>query len=233
MRTAWDLSWGFTTDPRMAENEYDYLEQALPGFSKGRLIVKAAGDSIDPLRFKGTKFDFYRFANRFRLATAFRSMELEGFSSETADGYASLTRVLFAWSAFEGYAELANDPIPPYPALFSNYPKSRIHQLAHLCRKQDPENRLGEFLKEHSQSGYQLSFLEKFQKGNDLAVLTHAACVRHIFVHGRLTAHPNKLAAENLTVICNALAQFLIDFIRSDFDGRVQFADAMSGFSEV
>jgi len=41
----------------MAENEYEYLEQALPGFSQARLIVKAAGDSIRPLGFKGSKFE--------------------------------------------------------------------------------------------------------------------------------------------------------------------------------
>jgi hypothetical protein len=41
----------------MAENEYEYLEQALPGFTKARLIVKAAGDSIRPLGFKGSKFE--------------------------------------------------------------------------------------------------------------------------------------------------------------------------------
>jgi len=217
----------------MPETEYDYLELALPGFSKARLIIKGAGDSIRHLGFKGSKFDFYRFANRFRLAHSFRGMNLDGFSPETSDGYASLTRVLFAWSAFEGYAELANDPAPPYPALFSYHPKHHIKDLARVCREQDPENRLGVFLKEHSQSGYQVSFLEKFQKGHDLSVLTHAACVRHIFVHGRLTAHPNGLPAQNLTTICNALAQFLIDFMRVDFDRRVQLADAMSGFENL
>jgi hypothetical protein len=41
----------------MSEKEYDYLEQALPGFSKARLMVKAAGDSIRPLGFKGSKFE--------------------------------------------------------------------------------------------------------------------------------------------------------------------------------
>jgi len=217
----------------MPETEYDYLEQALPGFSKARLIIKGAGDSVCPLRFTGSKFDFYRFANRFRLAYSFRGMNLDGFSPETSDGYASLTRVLFAWSAFEGYAELANDPIPPYPALFSYHPKHHIRDLARICREEDPENKLGVFLKEHSQSDYQVNFLERFQKGHDLAVLTHAACVRHIFVHGRLTAHPNGLPAQNLTTICNALAQFLIDFMRDDFDRRVQLADAMSGFDNL
>jgi hypothetical protein len=59
----------------------------------------------------------------------------------------------------------------------------------------------------------------------DLAVLTHAACIRHIFAHGRLTAHPNGLPAENMTAICDALSSFITDFIRSDFHRMVQLAD--------
>lgn len=214
----------------MAENEYEYLEQALPGFSKARLIVKAAGDSTRPLGFKGSKFDFYRFANRFRLATSFRGMDLEGFTPETAMGYGALTRVFFSWSAFEGYTELADDPAPPYRSLFAHHPRHHIRDLAKFCREQDPQNLLGEFLKEYSQSGYQVAFLEKFRAGNDLAVLTHAACIRHIFAHGRLTAHPNGLPSENMSAICDALNRFITDFIRSDFQRRVKLADAFQGF---
>jgi hypothetical protein len=73
-----------------------------------------------------------------------------------------------------------------------------------------------------------MDFLENFRNGNDFAVLTHAACIRHIFAHGLLTAHPNGLPAENLAGICNALSGFLIDFIRSDFDRRLQLAEAMA-----
>jgi len=213
----------------MAENEYDYLEQALPGFSQARLIVKAAGDTTRPLGFKGSKFDFYRFANRFRLATSFQGMNLEGFTPETTDGYSALTRVFFTWSAFEGYTELADDQAPPYRTLFAHHPRHHIRDLAKFCREQDPKNLLGEFLKEYSQSGYQVTFLEKFRDGNDLAVLTHAACIRHIFAHGRLTAHPNGLPVENMTSICDALSSFITDFIRSDFDRRMKLAEAMAG----
>ena len=211
----------------MSENEYDYLEQALPGFSQARLIVKAAGDSIRPLGFKGSKFDFYRFANRFRLATSFRGMDLEGFTPETADGYGALTRVFFSWSAFEGYAELADDQAPPYRTLFAHHPRHHIRELAKLCREQDPENLLGAFLEEHAQSAPQVIFLKKFREGNDLAVLTHAACIRHIFAHGRLTAHPNGLPADNMTAICDALSGFITDFIRSDFDRRLKLSMAL------
>jgi hypothetical protein len=212
----------------MAENDYEHLEQALPGFSKARLIVKSAGDSTRPLGFKGSKFDFYRFVNRFRLATSFRGMDLEGFTPETTDGYGALTRVFFTWSAFESYADLANDPAPPYRTLLVHHPRHHIRDLANLCREQDPENKLGEFLYEHSQSAPQVIFLRKFREGNDLAVLTHAACIRHIFAHGRLTAYPNGLPAQNMISICDALCGFLIGFIRSDFDRRVKLAGAVT-----
>ena len=212
----------------MSDSEYDYLEQALPGFTRAREIVKAAGDSVRPLGFKGSKFDFYRFANRFRLATSFRGMDLEGFAAETADGYGALTRVFFSWSAFEGYSDLAGDPAPPYKTLLAHHPRHHIRDLAKLCREQDPQNRLGEFLREHAQSAPQVIFLTKFQEGMDLAVLTHAACIRHIFAHGRLTAHPNGLPAEDMTIICDALSGFISDFIRSDFERRVKLADMVT-----
>jgi hypothetical protein len=62
----------------------------------------------------------------------------------------------------------------------------------------------------------------------DLAVLTHAACIRHIFAHGRLTAHPNGLPTENMIAICDALSSFIADFIRSDFSRRLQLAESVT-----
>jgi hypothetical protein len=212
----------------MSENEYEHLEQALPGFTRARKLVKASGDSTRSLGFKGSKFDFYRFANRFRLAISFRGLDLEGFTPETTSGYGALTRVFFAWSAFEGYTELAGDPAPPYRTLFTYHPRHHIRELAKLCREQDLEDKLGAFLTEHAQSAPQVIFLERFREGNDFAVLTYAACIRHIFAHGRLTAHPNGLPSENITAICNALCTFLSSFIQSDFARRVQLAEAMS-----
>lgn len=47
--------------------------------------------------------DVNRFGARFRLAKAFRGLNLEGYSSNTASGYDALTRVLLTWSAFEQF----------------------------------------------------------------------------------------------------------------------------------
>ncbi len=81
-------------------------------------------------------------------------------------------------------------------------------------------------------SNLKFQFLRKFREGNDLAVLTHAPFIRHIFAHGRLTAHPNGLTVSlNMISICDALCGFLIDLIRSDFEHGVQFAGAGANFS--
>ena len=81
-------------------SEYDYLESVLPGFTEARGIIKAAENSVFPLQYKGSKFDFYRFANRYRMAVRFSGIVLDDFADSTTDGYSALTRVFFTWSVF-------------------------------------------------------------------------------------------------------------------------------------
>lgn len=208
-------------------DDHAYLESALPGFCRAREIVKASGDSIAPLGFVGDKFDFYRFANRFRLVACFQGLRLDGFTEETAAGYEALTRVFFAWSAFERYAELANDRAP-YRALFAHHPRRHVHELAACCRALDPDHRLIAFLLDQSILPAHATFLARYRDGHDFSVLTLAACMRHLFAHGMLTAHPNGLPAGNLGKLGRSLGTFLIHFIRSDFARRVALAESMS-----
>ena len=205
---------------------YPYLEEALPGFHRGRVLVKAAGDSLAGLGFIGTKFDFYRFANRLRLAACFGGLQLKGFTDETASGYDGLTQVFFTWSAFEMYAGLANDRAP-FRELFKHHPRSRFVELATACRAQDPEGKLTEFLIQQSLLPVHEAHLARYRDGDPYAVLTLAACIRHIFAHGHLTANPYRLPAQSLVVICCALHDFLLSFMREDFLRRVQLAEAL------
>lgn len=204
---------------------YPYLEEALPGFHRGRAVIKGAGDSLAPLGFIGVKQEFYRFANRLRLAACFGGLHLKGFTDDTAMGYDALTQVFFTWSAFERYADLANDR-PPFRELFVHHPRQRLHDLADVCRQQDPDHKLTEFLITQSLLPVHETHLRRYRDGHDFSVLTLAACIRHIFAHGHLTANPYRLPAPNLAVICCALNAFLLDFMRSDFVRRVQVAEA-------
>ena len=79
---------------------HQHIESVLPGFSEARKIIKAAENSVFPLQYKGSKFDFYRFANRYRMAVRFSGIVLDDFADSTTDGYSALTRVFFTWSVF-------------------------------------------------------------------------------------------------------------------------------------
>ena len=205
-------------------SEFDYLESALPGFSEARGIIKAAGDSIFPLQYKGSKFDFYRFANRYRMAVRFRGISLEDFGDETEAGYSALTRVFFAWSVFERYSELAGDP-PPYRQLLSLVPRIKLAELADHIERHDPQRRLFDFLYEQSLEQNR-GFLDRFRHGDRRGVVFYAAAIRHIYVHGHLTAHPNKCEAGNVQSICDALSEFILTLIRDDFTRRLKVARA-------
>ena len=207
-------------------NAYPYLEEALPGFHRARAVIKGRGDSLQPLGFTGEKQEFYRFANRLRLAVCFGGLHLRGFTEETAAGYDALTQVFFTWSAFERYADLAGDR-PPFRELFAHHPRAAVHELAAACRAQDPEQKLTEFLITQALLPVHEEHLRRYREGHDFSVLTLAACIRHIFAHGHLTANPYRLPAQNVVVIGCSLHAFLLDFMRSDLLRRVQIAEAL------
>jgi hypothetical protein len=180
----------------MAENEYDYLEQALPGFTRAREIVKAAGDSVRPLGFKGSKFDLSADRPRSGILSRTRDRTTSGMTKPRSNA-------------------------PFLPA--QNMEKSSF--LGRNLERCTRETSLWERRVVATESRPVGRALREQVSTMDLAVLTHAACIRHIFAHGRLTAHPNGLPAENMTTICDALSNFISDFIRSDFNRRVQLAD--------
>ena len=95
-------------------------------------------------------------------------------------------------------------------------------------RELDPGQRLCDFLVEQSLLPVHETHLQRYRDGHNFSVLTLAASIRHIFAHGILTAHPNKLSAENLVGIGNGLGDFLIHFVRSDFARRLTFAENRS-----
>jgi len=166
--------------------DFDYLESVLPGFTEARAIIKVAGDSVFPLGYKGSKFDFYRFANRYRMAARFRGLALEGFTEKTSAGYSALTRVFLVWSVFERYADLADDP-PPYGQLLSLVPKLDLAKLADHIERHDTDHRLLTFLYDQSLDQNR-HFLDRYRGGDRRGVVFYAAAIRHIYVHGHLTA---------------------------------------------
>ena len=205
----------------MSELPYPHLESTLPGFHDARALFKGNDDSISSMDFKGDKFEFYRFVNRLRLATNFRGVLIDDYDSGTADAYAALTKLFLTWSTFEMYCTLCDSP---YHGMFRYYAKNRTHQLANDYWDNDRDGILIDFLIERSELHGQDYYLRQFADGNNLRAITVAACMRHIYAHGHLTAHPQGLSAEATSQICHLFADFIHRFIRDDFKRRLQVA---------
>ena len=208
----------------MPDLPYPHLEKTLPGFHAARNVIKGSGDSLSPFGFKGDKFEFYRFVNRFRLASNFKGVIIEDFEEETAEAYASLTKLFLTWSTFEMYCTLCDSP---YHTMFGIYPKRFTHDLANQYWDYDREGILIDFLIERSELHGQDYFLRQFSDGNNLRAITVAACMRHIYAHGHLTAHPQGLSSQATAQICDLFSDFIGTFIRADFKRRLAVASAL------
>ena len=206
-------------------DDYQHLEDALPGFSRARDLVKIAGDSLSPLKMQCSKFDFYRFANRYRLALRFRGVTIEGFEPETVGGYGALVRLFIVWSVFERYCELTGEH-PPFSRILSRAGREKLEELALTFIRHDPGHKLFDFLMEQSLEKNRKD-LNRFASGNTRGVVAVAAALRHIFAHGHLTAHPNRTNAADLQAICDTFSEFFLNLMRTDFLRRVTFAEAM------
>ena len=188
----------------MAElSEYDYLDQVLPGFCEARALIKDNGDSLKTFGFLGDKFEFYRFANRYRMTTRFRAIELDGFGEATEAGYSALTRTFFAWSVFERYTDLCGIHCP-YGPFFTYIPKIEMSKLAQVIDRADPEYRLFDHLCSQSPPQNQ-DQLDRFRSGDRRAVVFYAA----------------------------AISDFLLDAIRDDFQRRLKLARASTSKSSL
>jgi len=206
------------------QSEHQYLDDVLPGFSNTRALIKASGDSIKPFGFLGDKYEFYRFANRYRMAVRFTAIQLDGFGEDTERGYSALTRTFFAWSVFERYTDLAGIHCPFAP-FFAYVPKIELNKLAQVIDRADPDYKLFDHLRSQSLPQNQEQ-LDRFRSGDRRAVVFYASSIRHIYVHGHLTAHPNGCASGNVETICHAISDFLLNGIRDDFQRRLKIAKA-------
>ena len=205
------------------ETNLKHLEEALPGFLEARAMIKKKGDSIEMLGFIGDKFEFYRFVNRYRLALRFDGVKLQGFGSETQKGYSALTRIFLAYSAFERYAELGGI-FHPFRKFFNHVPRREMSALAETIKRHDPERKLFDFLRRLLVEEKHRTSLDRFQAGDVWQVVYYASALRHMYVHGHLTAFAQGCSSEQVSMICNEIARRLLYWIKTDFDRRLSLA---------
>ena len=163
--------------------------------------------------------DVNRFGARYRLASAFRGVTLEGYGEATSAGYDALTRLTLAWSAFEGLLPAIRMTTHQYSAITARYdPRGCLEDV----RRADPPGRVIEFVADHLKSERQRTILREFLQGNDCCLLTMAAAVRHVFVHSALTPNANQADPAAVVRVCDRLTAMLTRVMNREFSERVE-----------
>lgn len=142
--------------------------------------------------------DVYRFGNRYRLATAFRGMALEGYSAGTRSGYDALTKCSLYYSAFERFMAATNTHLHHFNA-------DAGQCLAEL-RAADPMLVFLRFVFSKLTKNSERAEWQRFLQGGSCSPLTLAKGVRHIFLHGDLTPGAGNTEATVAAAICDRLA---------------------------
>lgn len=186
-------------------------------------MIKEKGDSIQMLGFEGEKFEFYRFVNRYRMAVRFKGVKLDGFGPETEKGYSALTRIFLSYSVFERYTALAGI-WQPYKPFFKYVPPRELSGLGEIIKRNDPKRKLFDFLRQLLKEDLHKQSLERFQAGEIWQTIYYASALRHMYVHGHLTASPQGVPPENIAMICNEVSRSLLHWIKCDFARRLSLA---------
>ena len=168
--------------------------------------------------FKGDAGDITRLSNRVRLARSFRSLDLEGYSKDTVAGYNAFFQVFLTHSALERYLTAINIGLDGLDILLKARQPEAVLKEFH-CK--DKDNRLFNFLHERVNKKLKVK-LEECRSGSCTNVAYVSACIRHIFAHGELTANTHRINPKQTYCCCKKVSDFLLDFMDSDFDARLE-----------
>lgn len=158
-----------------------------------------------------------RFQARYRLARAFRGMNLDGYSEATVRGYNALTEVSLHWTAFEAMLEALRTTGDAVAGRYSH------EDCISTLRAADEGNRFFRFVHAHLDANAKRlrRQLESYLDGKACPSLPLAKSIRHIFFHGMLTPNAQAARPENVEVICKRLSRSLVIMMNSEFRSHV------------
>jgi hypothetical protein len=162
-----------------------------------------------------------RFAARFRLARSFRGISLDGYAPATSAAYAALFRLLLAWSAFELYLSLINLTQRTFQSAAFQELSTRV---LNTLRTIDSQYAVFRRVLSDLSSGIHQTEVGAFVAGDACNTIYLVSAIRHVFAHGPLPAVPTGLSPGLLRATCDALAEYLLEVIDSDFTARVKGA---------
>ncbi|NQZ28470.1 MAG: hypothetical protein HRT55_19390 [Colwellia sp.] len=167
--------------------------------------------------FVGGEGDINRFGSRFRLASSFKSLELDGYKEPTENGYSALCRVFLCWSVYEIFLPLMGLKPNNTATLLSKYDSNG---LATKIKELDSDNKFYQFIYERVNKKHKTE-LDKYFNSDPCNPQYLASAIRHIFSHGQLTPNANEVLPETVVSICNLLSEFLIKVMDDSFSAVI------------
>jgi hypothetical protein len=154
-----------------------------------------------------------RFANRFRLATAFVRIELDNYTANTIMGYNALFRVFLVWSAFERFLRAIGQKQDTILPILTPYaPADSIE----FIRQHDEHELFYDFVYNRVDKRHQHHL--RVYKDRTLINITYwASAVRHLFAHGHLSAHPGGCEPTTIKCICDRISKFHLHVMEEEF----------------
>lgn len=181
----------------------------------------AAHHTARDLGFPCKDGDVSRFLARYRLADSFRGVTLDRYAAGTVAAYSSLLRLFLAWSAFEQFAvviglrtraTLEHDRID---ALLARHPSPR----ATVALRSTGRTFLEYMTTFVDSPSLKARILGRNQDPPSAGSVARG--LRHTFAHGPLTVHGGGKRPKRLSALANALADWLLDVMRVEFEERV------------
>ncbi len=176
------------------------------------------GHQVPQMGLHGSAGDIQRLSARVRAAKAFRGVNLEGVNSATIRGYDAFFQILLTHSTLEQYLCVTKqqfDEIEADHVLFGS--EKTIKDFFTL----DPKDRLFDFVHKHLTNKKLKVQLPKCRDGSCHNVGVISASVRHIFIHGHLSANANDITPTRVHRGCMLVSDFLLQYIDGDFTHRL------------
>ncbi|EHH1187385.1 hypothetical protein OTE47_004468 [Vibrio vulnificus] len=168
--------------------------------------------------FEGTEGDVNRFGARFRLASSFKGLELEGYKEQTQNGYGALCRIFLCWSAYEVFLEIMGLKTSNTATMLSKYQPLKI---ANVIKSLDVNNKFYNFIYERVNKKHKAE-LDLYFNSDPCNPQYLASAIRHIFAHGPLTPNANEVEPKVVVEICDSLSEFLLTVMDSEFSSVIE-----------
>jgi len=188
----------------------------LTAFKRYHQLLITASDDPKKMGFVCEKGDIIEFANRVRLVRSFRGLHLDGYKQDTVAGYDAFMLVFLTHSTLERYGEIIGiktKDLRIFGPLLAPYQPEKV---ANDFVASDKNKRLYEFLYDRVNPGLKTELQMVYDRtSSNVACLSGA--IRHIFAHGHLTAHANRIRPLKVNAECLKLSKFLVDFMDAEF----------------